>query len=42
MHIQVGRHAGFDGAQEAQECAAAIAPVHPADHFAIGDVQCRK
>ncbi|BCQ28460.1 hypothetical protein NK8_66490 (plasmid) [Caballeronia sp. NK8] len=34
MHIQVGRHAGFDGAQETQEFAAAMAPVHLADHFA--------
>ncbi|SAK73917.1 hypothetical protein AWB83_03673 [Caballeronia ptereochthonis] len=42
MHIQVGRHAGFDGAQETQEFVAAMTPVHLADHFASDNVQRSK
>jgi hypothetical protein len=42
VHIQVGRYAGFDGAQETQEFAAAMAPVHLADHFPSDTVQRSK
>ncbi len=42
MHIELGRCGLIDGAQEGEELLGPVPPMHFADDFAGGDVQCRK
>ena len=41
MHLQVRRHACFDGARKAHKFAAAMAPMYLTDYFTSSDVQRR-
>lgn len=42
MEALAGRHGGFDGVEEADKCAMAVALHAAADHDAIEDVQGRE